>query len=65
LAESRMPAGKCAQLVGVAKGRVLGLVLPAEHLILAVGWCSAGPGQDLAETDELAVGRWVKLVGQD
>jgi hypothetical protein len=43
----------------------LGPVLPAQHLVLAVGRCSAVPGQDLAESDEFSVDRWVKLVGQD
>ena len=60
-----LPAGKCTKLAGRGEGVVLGLVLPAEHLVLAVGKCSPVPGQDLAEADEFAVGRWVKLVGQD
>ena len=42
-----------------------GPVLPAEHLVLAGEWCSAVPGQDLAELDEFAVGRRVYPVGQD
>src|ERR1700722_3353397 len=48
----------------MARG-ALGPVLPAEHLVLAGERRSAGPGQDLAELDELAVGRWVGPVGQD
>ena len=43
----------------------LGPVLPAEHLVLAGERCSAVPGQDLAELDEFAVGRWVEPTGQD